>query len=129
MRHRTRLIILAALVGVLVSGPVWAQGRNLLKKDPPSYMMLVCEMTVGEAYYLLQRATGKARRVDVTPVLEGEVEVKENIYIIRFSKDNTVITVNRYTGIIMQESDKPPPLTGRMLHSGTCKVRANQRRF
>ena len=80
-------IILAALVGVLVSGPAWAQPRKLHPGErilSPGELMLVCKAVAHDDYYLLQPAKGKVRIVDIYPAREGELEVKENVYIMRF---------------------------------------------
>lgn len=99
-------------------------------------LMLVCNMEWGDDYFILQPAKGKARRVDIDPAWESELEVSENTYIMRFPKTNKRleiwIKVNRYTGELVQEQGAPPFFEIRkknMRYTGTCKLDAPQRRF
>ena len=131
-------IIIPALVALLVSGPVWAQGRNLLKKDSPSDLMLVCKgkMDLLKArYYLLQPANNKARKVDGDTAIEGKLEVRETIYIMYFPKE--MASVNRYSGRMVSLYFTEPYIPtysdkfnkDAVYSFSTCKESSPQRRF
>jgi len=126
----TRRIILAALVGVLVSGPVSASAAE-------NDLMLVCRAgSVIEAYYILQPTKGKAKLVSVDPANEGKLEVKENIFIIRFPPTKggaeNWVRVNRYTGEYEIEFGAPPFFKyrkGNSKYVGSCTKTKPKRRF
>jgi len=120
-------IILAALVGVLVNGPVRGAEPDL---------MLMCKDGDLDRYYVLQPAKGKARSVTTDTAIEGELEVRENIYIMHFPKTGRFyekrVKVNRYSGIMKGEFGASPFLEnreGNIYFSGKCVKTAPKRRF
>jgi len=131
-------IILAALVGVLVSGPAWGAETDL---------MLICTTKVShpdapkglaslDRYYILQPTKGKARVVTTDLAIEGELEVKENIFIMHFPEKGKyyekLVEVNRYTGKLYGQFGSSPLKEGSLNNVyflGTCKKTEPKRRF
>ena len=114
-------IILAALVGVVVNGPVRGAEPDL---------MLMCKDGDLDRYYVLQPAKGKARSVTTDTAIEGELEVRENIFIMHFPKTEKhyemLVRVNRYSGMF---NSWIGPKRLRNLNSATCKKTEPKHRF
>ena len=80
-----------------------------------SDIMLVCEGSAGEFYFVLQPDQGKAQFVNKDPMVAGQLIVRENVYVMKFPATKrrweTWVRVNRYSGKMEFEAGKPPFFT------------------